>query len=111
MKYNPDDYEFAIRVLHHRQELSDKEVREWMEDPGHVKLLEEMACIRMISGLPDIAGLSRTEDIPQRRHSLKIAHVAAIAASLLLVFFICSFFNFMTFFGFTFFDIFSLFCI
>ena len=43
MKYNPDDYEFAIRVLHHRQELSDKEVREWMEDPGHVKLLEEMA--------------------------------------------------------------------
>lgn len=92
MKYNPDDYEFAIRVLHHRQELSDKEVREWMEDPGHVKLLEEMACIRMISGLPDISGLSGPEDIPQRGRSFKIFHMSAIAASILLVFFICSFF-------------------
>lgn len=47
MKYTPEDYEFAIRMLHHREELTDWEVEEWMSECEHLELLEETACIRM----------------------------------------------------------------
>ncbi len=92
MKYNPDDYEFAIHVLHHRQELSDEEVSKWMEDPGHVKLLEEMACIRMVAGNRDVAGLSEQKGFWQRHRRLKIRYISAVAASILLVFVLGSYF-------------------
>lgn len=49
MKYTPEDYEFAIRVLHRREELTDQEVEEWMSESEHLELLEELAGIRMVS--------------------------------------------------------------
>lgn len=65
MKYNADDYEFAIRMLHHRQELTNKEVEEWMKEPEHLKLLEEMAAIRVV------AGKGQAEDVGRARKRIR----------------------------------------
>lgn len=45
MRYNDEDIEFAIRVLTCRDDLDEKRVDEWMNDPGHVELLKEFAAM------------------------------------------------------------------
>lgn len=45
MKYRIEDIEFADRILAHRDELSDEEVEKWMEEAGHVELLNELAAL------------------------------------------------------------------
>lgn len=62
MKYNPEDYEFAIRVLHHRKGMDGQEVAEWMKDSGHMELLREIAAVRLLS--------MQKEDIEQERRRL-----------------------------------------
>lgn len=47
MKYTPEEYEFAVRLIHHREQLIDREAEEWMSEQEHRELLEELACIRM----------------------------------------------------------------
>lgn len=47
MKYTPEEYEFAVRLIHHREELTDREAEEWMGEQGHPELLLELAYIRM----------------------------------------------------------------
>ena len=49
-KTTPEDYEFVIRILHHRKGLTDQEVGEWMKDPEHLRLLEDVAAVRTIAG-------------------------------------------------------------
>lgn len=46
MGMNDHDIEFAGQILTNRQNLDDKQVNEWMNNPGHLKLLKEMAAIR-----------------------------------------------------------------
>lgn len=48
--YTAEDYEFAIRILHHRKELKDEEVAEWMKNPGHVRLIVELADLQIVAG-------------------------------------------------------------
>lgn len=43
MRYNDEDIEFANLILTDRENLDDAEVDAWMEDPEHVKLLQEFA--------------------------------------------------------------------
>ena len=43
MRYNDEDIEFANLILTDRENLDDAEVNAWMEDPEHVKLLQEFA--------------------------------------------------------------------
>lgn len=46
MENREKDYEFAIRILYHRQELTDKEVERWMSVPENLRILEEVALVR-----------------------------------------------------------------
>lgn len=64
-KYTSEEYEFAIRMLHHRKELSSEEAEEWMKDPDHLELLEEMAAVRRIAGEVPMKVLA---DGPRRVH-------------------------------------------
>ena len=47
IEYTPEDYEFALRILHHREDLTEEEVSRWMDEPEHLELLREMAFVRM----------------------------------------------------------------
>lgn len=88
MKYTPEDCEFAMRMLHHREELTEQEAGEWMDEPEHLELLEEMAGIRMVNQdfFMNDASLVREklhrELFPSRQLRLWIT---AIAASVVLV--------------------------
>lgn len=87
MKYNPDDYEFAIRILHHRKELDHEEVCEWMKHPDHLRILEEVAAVRTIAGdfqaNDFVAEHKRLYSKMRRGRGLRLA--VAVAASVLVV--------------------------
>ena len=48
MHYTNEDIEFAIRLLNHREELPKEEVQQWLDDPGHQVLVDELAAIRRL---------------------------------------------------------------
>ena len=37
IEYTPEDYEFALRILHHREDLTEEEVSRWMDEPEHLE--------------------------------------------------------------------------
>lgn len=85
MPYDMDDIEIAISILHHREKMDDHFVKEWMEDPCHMDLLEEMAYIRMVAA--EEKEEWNTDDIyrlPGRLSLRKIYYMWAVAACVLL---------------------------
>ena len=59
-KYNYVDIDFAVRVLNHPELIDDEEMRLWLRDEGHCRLLEELrrvreGSLRTVDGLrPDV---------------------------------------------------------
>ena len=59
-KYNYVDIDFAVRVLNHPELIDDDEMRLWLRDEGHCRLLEELrrvreGSLRTVDGLrPDV---------------------------------------------------------
>ena len=45
-KYNYVDIDFAVRVLNHPELIDDEEMRLWLRDEGHCRLLEELRRVR-----------------------------------------------------------------
>ena len=41
-KYNYVDIDFAVWVLNHPELIDDEEMRLWLRDEGHCRLLEEL---------------------------------------------------------------------
>ena len=46
MRYTEKDIDFALNISTQRDKESQEEIRQWMEDPGHIELLKELAAIR-----------------------------------------------------------------
>ena len=88
MRYNPEDYEFAIRMLHHRKELDDREVAVWMSDPEHLELLREMAAVRLQAGYGQAVNVEeerrRLHRVMQRRLRMRWIGTAAALAMIVL---------------------------
>ena len=59
-KYNYVDIDFAVRVLNHPELIDNEEMRQWLRDEGHCRLLEELrrvreGSLRTVDGLrPDV---------------------------------------------------------
>ena len=45
-KYNYVDIDFAVRVLNHPEMIDDEEMRVWLRDERHRRLLEELRRVR-----------------------------------------------------------------
>lgn len=90
MRYNDEDIEFANLILTDRENLDDAEVNAWMEDPEHVKLLQEFATayqVRMNKNFDrdkekEFARLER--DIYERK-SRRMTLRWSVAASIILL--------------------------
>lgn len=48
MDYTNEDIEFAIRLLNRREEVPEEEAQEWLAEPGHEELVDELALIRKV---------------------------------------------------------------
>lgn len=48
MRNKEENYEFAIRVLCHRNELTNDDVETWMRDPENLEILRDIALIRRV---------------------------------------------------------------
>ena len=75
MSYTNEELEFAIRLLNHREELSEEEIRSWLDAPGHRALVDELAAIRRIlsaeegrqGGTGDLLLRQKRERVRKRR--------------------------------------------
>ena len=88
IEYTPEDYEFALRILHHREDLTEEEVSRWMDEPEHLELLREMAFVRMSQYEEN-----REEIILGKRRLNRALHgtrrvwvMGSVAASILIIF-------------------------
>ena len=50
IEYTPEDYEFALRILHHREDFTEEEVSRWMDEPEHLEVLREMSFVNYFRG-------------------------------------------------------------
>ena len=60
MKYTNEDIEFAIRLLNHREEFPKEEVQQWLDDPGHRALVDELAAIRRLLAAREVGAWPTT---------------------------------------------------
>ena len=93
MSYTNEELEFAIRLLNHREELTEEEIRSWLALPGHRRLVDELAAIRKILSAGE-ERQGKTEELllwqkrkkAQKRRRILIGWSAAAATVLIGVF-------------------------
>ena len=90
MNCNEQEIEYAHRILNHRRELEEKEVVDWLKDPEHLKLLDEIAALRQnlstrdgIRGEKEVYTRIQRSILKQNRRPLILRW--SIAASVLLL--------------------------
>ena len=99
MKYTNEDIEFAIRLLHQREEVGDEKTQAWLSVPGHQALLDELSAIRRILSAKE-DGVGSEEELllrhkkrkAQKRRRLLVAWGAAASVAALAVVFSWRFF-------------------
>ena len=90
MGYNDEDIEFANLILTDRENLDDAEVDAWMEDPEHVKLLQEFATAYLVRMNKDFdrdkeKEFARLERDIYKRKSRRMTLRWSVAASIILL--------------------------
>ena len=99
MKYTNEDIEFAIRLLHQREEVGDEKTQAWLSVPGHQALLDELSAIRRILSAKE-DGVGSEEELllrhkkrkAQKRRRILVAWGAAASVAALAVVFSWHFF-------------------
>lgn len=90
MNYNDQDIEFAYRILNHRKELREEEVINWLKNPEHTKLLDEIAAIRQSLSSQNVEKIkeevySHLQQSIQKQKNRYLTIRWSVAASVLLV--------------------------
>ncbi|WP_294142791.1 FecR family protein [uncultured Sanguibacteroides sp.] len=90
MNYNDQDIEFAYRILNHRKELREEEVINWLKNPEHTKLLDEIAAIRQSLSSQNVEKIkeevySHLRQSIQKQKNRYLTIRWSVAASVLLV--------------------------
>ena len=104
MSYTNEELEFAIRLLNHREELTEEEIRSWLALPEHRTLVDELAAIRQILSAEE-RQQGRTEELwqkrrkAQKRRRLVIGWSAAAAVVAIIVIAGGNFFSSLDFFS------------
>lgn len=94
MSYRDEDIEFAGKILTRRKELDDEVVDAWLQEKGHVELLDELAGIRQKSSGHRYGGDVKTEyrhwqQAIYRSKSRRMALRWSVAASVVLLIGLC----------------------
>lgn len=86
MKYSPEDLEYALRIIYYRRTMSEQEVVEWMENPVHLELLEELAALRRCEGNITVEEFRQAKNRLLRtlNRGRRLWMIGTIAASVLL---------------------------
>lgn len=90
VRYKNEEIEFAGRMLNQRQDISDQEAQEWLQNEDNVRLLDELAGIKQKIE-PQSFAVSKTEVYSRLRKQMlrekrtKILRLAAVAASVVIL--------------------------
>ncbi len=90
MTYSDKEIEYALQIIHHRGELNDLMVNEWLKSSEHRQLLEEVALWGRVvdAGIVcdvEEAKFAVAKKIKQRRRKIYL-QLSAVAASVVLFF-------------------------
>lgn len=90
MTYSEKEIEYALQIIHHRNELDDLEVSEWLKSSEHQQLLEELALWGRACGDGIVGNVEEAKSVVavkiKRRRLQLYVRLFAIAASVVVFF-------------------------
>lgn len=90
MTYQEKEIEYALQIIHHRNELDDLEVIEWLKSSEHKQLLEELALWGRACGDGIVGNVEEAKSVVAvkiKRRKLRLyVRLSVIAASVVVFF-------------------------
>ena len=88
MTYQEKEIEYALQIIHHRNELDDLEVIEWLKSSEHKQLLEELALWGRACGDGIVGNVEEAKSVVAvkiKRRKLRLyVRLSVIAASVVV---------------------------